>query len=329
MINPLKYLRNRKVGLALGSGGAKGLSHVAVVEYLETMGIPIDLVAGSSIGAVVGALHCTGTLTAFKEDIVRLKLREFLSYMDPVVPRTGFLDGNGFVRFMERYIPRNAKIEDLKTPLAIIATDYVTGMPVIFRSGSINDALRASVSIPGVLVPVRYRGTLLVDGGVSNPLPLNVVEGMGAGITIAVNLHPQIKKRGLRHYMKSQMTAVNTPADQRDLEIVHDDAELEIPPRSTGIKWLRAIEQWIKTERPATKAQMPNIFEVIAQTVDIMEYVNTMLILKYNPPTVLIEPDVTDVAMLSFTEAERVIMKGTLACALVRKTLNRRVKRWV
>ena len=329
MINPFKYLRNRKVGLALGSGGAKGLSHIAVIEYLESLGIPIDMIAGSSIGAVVGALHCTGTLTAFKEDIVRLSLREFISLMDPVVPRSGFLDGNGFVKFMERYIPRNAKIEDLKTPLAIMATDYVTGMPVIFRSGSINDALRASVSIPGVLVPVRYRGTLLVDGGVANPLPVNVVRSMGAGITIAVNLHPQIKKRGLRHYVKSQMTVAAATVDQRDLKIIHEDADLEIPPRGTGIKWLRAIEKWLRADRPAKKAGMPNIFEVIAQTVDIMEYVNTMLILKYNPPTVLIEPEVTDVPMLSFTEAGRVIMKGNVACARVRKTLIRRVRRWV
>ena len=161
------------------------------------MEIPIDFIAGSSIGAVIGALHGIGALGRFKEDILKFTFRDMLGYMDPVVPRSGLIEGKGFVKFMERYIPRDAKIEELKTPLSVLATDYGTGMSVIFRKGNILEALRASVSIPGVLMPVKYGETLLVDGGVANPLPINIVRGMGAGITVAVNLHPRLKKRGL------------------------------------------------------------------------------------------------------------------------------------
>ncbi len=329
MFNPLKYLKNRRVGLALGSGGAKGLAHLAVIEVLESMEIPIHMIAGSSIGAVVGALHCCGSLARFKSDILKLTLREILSYIDPVVPRSGLLDGKGAVKFLERYIPRTAVIEKLKIPLAVIATDYDNGMPVIIRSGSVLEALRASISIPGVMVPVRYRETLLVDGGVANPLPINIVKGMGAGITIAVNLHPRIKKRGLRHYVKSQMPARGEDADSSEIEVVSEGGQAPLPSPGSGGGWVRALERWLRPREKSARQGLPNIFEVITQSVDIMEYVNTALILKYNRPTVLIEPNVTDVGTLGFTEAERILQEGYLACERSRKSLIRRVRRWV
>jgi NTE family protein len=323
--NPLKYFRNHKVGLALGSGGAKGLAHIAVIEFLQSMEIPIDFIAGSSIGAVIGALHGTGSMGRFKEDIMKFTFREMIGYMDPMVPRSGIIQGKGFVRFMERYIPRDANIEDLKTPLAVLATDYSTGMSVIFRKGNILEALRASVSIPGVLVPVRYGKTILVDGGVANPLPINIVRSMGAGITIAVNLHPRLKKRGLRHF-----AAVPDEGAQ-----LTDDARVLLPageglsPGSTGTRWLAWIEQWLKSGKDRGRDKMPNILEIMAGSVDIMEYVNTALLLRYNAPTVLIEPDVIDVQTLDFVDAKKIINEGYLACVRAEKILNRRVKAWV
>ena len=329
MFNPLKYFRNRKVGLALGSGGAKGLSHIAVIEYLESLRIPIHMVAGSSIGAVVGALYCAGTLGEFKEDILKFTLRDLLSFMDPVTPRSGFIEGKGFIKFMARYIPPSTNIEDLKTPLAIVATDYINGTQVIFRKGTVLEALRASVSIPGVLVPVRCQGTLLIDGGVANPLPVNVVKSMGAGMTIAVNLHPQLKKRGLKHYAESSTAAQTAQVDSKDTTITGGKQKPEKPNLIADIKWLKTIEQWIRTDSGSDKKNIPNIFNVMAQSVDIMEYVNTALILKYNSPTVLIEPNIIDVQTLDFTDAKKIIDEGFLACARVKNTLIRKVRLWV
>lgn len=329
MFNPLKYFRNRKVGLALGSGGAKGLSHIAVIEYLDSLGIPIHMISGSSIGAVVGAVYCAGTMGKFKQDILKFTLRDLLSYMDPVVPRSGFIEGKGFIKFMARYIPRGTNIEDFKTPLAIVATDYINGTPVIFRRGSVIEALRASVAIPGVMVPVRYRDTLLVDGGVANPLPLNVVKGMGAGLTIAVNLHPQLKKRGLKHYVKSSIAAQHAPAVSNADTTALEKRDPAAANFMTGIKWLKAIEQWIRTDSGSNEKDMPNIFEVMAQSVDIMEYVNTALMLNYNSPTVLIEPNVIDFETLGFTDAKKIIDEGFSACERVKYTLIRKVRIWV
>ncbi|HOT47272.1 MAG TPA: patatin-like phospholipase family protein [Spirochaetota bacterium] len=324
--NPLKYFRNHKVGLALGSGGAKGLAHVAVIEFLESMDIPIDYIAGSSIGAVIGALHGMGSMGRFKEDIMKFTFREMIGYMDPMVPRSGIIQGKGFVKFMERYIPRDAKIEDLKTPLAVLATDYATGSSVIFRKGNVLEALRASVSIPGVLVPVRYGKTILIDGGVANPLPINIVRSMGAGITIAVNLHPRLKKRGLKHFAAVPDDGSGQADDARVLLPAGDGSS-----SSGGGRWFAAIEQWLKSGRDAgsDKDRMPNILEIMAGSVDIMEYVNTALLLRYNAPTVLIEPDVTDVQTLDFVDAKKIINEGYLACVRAEKVLNRRVRAWV
>ncbi|MBN2161039.1 MAG: patatin-like phospholipase family protein [Spirochaetes bacterium] len=326
MSNPLKYFSNRKVGLALGSGGAKGLSHVAVIEYLESMAIPIDMIAGSSIGAVVGALYCTGQLKRFKEDMLRFTLREMLSLMDPVVPRSGLMQGKGFVKFMERYIPPHAMVEELDPPLAILATDYASGDSMVFRSGSVLETLRASVSIPGVLVPVRYGERILVDGGLANPLPINTVREMGAGLTIAVNLHPQLKKWGLKKTMKERAIAPDLPGNSERIEVPRGAGTLSIPQKGSGTGWLKAIEKWVLSDKSPEREGLPNIFEIIAQSVDIMEYVNTMLILRFNAPTVLIEPDLIDVMTMNFTEASRIITEGYNACVRMRGALYRKVK---
>ncbi len=329
MVNPLKYFRNRKVGLALGSGGAKGLSHVAVIEYLVTMGIPVDMIAGSSIGAVVGALYAAGTMGEFRDDMLRFTTRDLLKYMDPVMPRSGLIEGRGFVRFMARYIPRDAKIEDLKVPLAVLATDFVTGESVVFRSGNLLDAIRASVSIPGVIMPVRQGDRVLIDGGVANPLPINIVREMGAGLTIAVNLHPRLKKRGALYHGKTPAVAADGFADPARDARTENMRAAEKKALFAGVNWIRAMEQWLRPGDRKGKTEMPNIFEVIAGSVDIMEYVNTALLLKYNSPTVLIEPDIVDVESLDFAEAKRIIGEGYRACSLARKTLYRKVAAWL
>ena len=140
-----------------------------------------------------------------------------------------------------------------------------------------------------------------MDGGVANPLPVNVVRGMGAGLTIAVNLHPQLKKRGIRQYVESSMVDPGARVDLMDTTNIRNEQKPETTNRTAGIKWLKAIEQWLRTDPGSDKKNMPNIFEVMTQSVDIMEYVNTALMLKYNSPTVLIEPDVIDVQTLGFT----------------------------
>lgn len=174
-----------KIGLALGSGGARGLSHIGVLKVLEEEKIPIHMIAGSSIGALIGAIYSAGqNIRAMEKVALRLK-RKFL--LDFTLPKMGFIEGNR-IRDFVRMFTYNKNIEDLDIPTAIVATDIRTGEKVIFQKGNVADAARASVAIPGVIVPVKWNGKLLVDGGVSDRVPVSVVKEMGADIVIAVDV---------------------------------------------------------------------------------------------------------------------------------------------
>ncbi|MCP4138587.1 MAG: hypothetical protein GY754_46955 [bacterium] len=331
MFNPLKYFRNRKVGLALGSGGSKGFAHISVIEYLESMGIPIDMISGSSIGSVIGALYCAGSLKKFKNDILEISRSELFSLFDPVFPRSGLVEGKKFIEFLEDYIPANAKIEDLDIPLAITATDYYNAKAVVFRSGNILEAIRASISIPGILVPVKYKNTFLIDGGVANPLPINVVRKMGAGMIIAVNLHPDVKRQKLKKYLNSKVDRLGIVVDSNDIEYLEESPVIKIPTAAKSPGRLKSIEKWLgfNKNKKDSGHETPNIFEVISQSVDIMEYINTILMLKYYSPSVLIEPNLLELGTLDFTEIPRTLMGGYRACTKARGALIRNVKIWV
>lgn len=319
------------MGLALGSGGAKGISHISVIEFLQSLNIPIDMVAGSSIGAVIGAVYCSGALKELKEEILKIELNDMLSIFDPVFPKSGLIAGKKFIEFLTRFVPKTIKIEDLKIPLAIVATDYYSGMPIVFRSGNVLEAVRASISIPGVFVPVKYRDTILIDGGVAKPLPIDVVKNMGAGITIAVNLHPTVHKKRLKKILR-KITQDDTVLESKTkLEIAQSPESMkhhELTRVIKDAKWLKSVEKWLGVGIDKGD-KLPNIFELISQSVDIMEYSNTMLMLKYQRPTLLIEPDLLDVKSLDFTHPSHALTEGFRACEKVRKRIIRKIKYWV
>lgn len=328
MKNPLRIFRNRKVGLALGSGGAKGLSHIAVIEYLVGMGIPIDMIAGSSIGAVVGSVYCCGNLDKFRHDMLSFTKKELLSVFDIAVPRSGLLKGNDFIEFMKRYIPADVKIEDFDIPLAIVATDFYTGKGIVFRKGNVLEAVRASVSIPGVFIPVAYNDTFLVDGGVANPLPVDVIRRLGAGFTIAVNLHPGIKASRMKKLVKSGAEKIGINVLKEEIPEVDDRKGVIIPDEKKQSVWMKNLEQWIASKKNE-KTAYPSIFEVLSQSIDIMGYANTVNMLKHYKPTVLIEPDLLTTGTLDFTDGYRIITEGLRACADKKSELTRKIKFWI
>lgn len=326
MFNPFKYFKNRSVGLVLGSGGAKGLAHISVIEYLLSMEIPIDMIAGSSIGAVVGSLYCCGKLSEFKEDMLAFSKKQLLSVFDITLPRSGLIKGNGFTDFMSKYIPVDAKIEDLEIPLAIVATDYTTGEPVVFRSGNILEALRASISIPGIFVPLAYNDTFLLDGGVARPLPIDVVNDMGAGLVIAVNLHPVEKKKKFKDMVKIKKEDPDKSLKPKSIKTVKYGEKILIPVEKKITGWYSSIEQWLGS---GSTRNFPSIFEILFQSVDIMSDINTEKTLRYHKPAVIIEPVLPDVGTLDFTMSSKIITEGYYACSREKKNIKRRVKKWL
>ncbi len=174
-----------KIGLALGSGGARGFAHLGVLKAFQDHQIPIDLIAGSSMGALVGCLYGVGHQMEQLYKISTSFRRKY--YLDFTVPKMGFISGHRIKEFI-RLFTHNKNLEDLSIPVSVVATDLTHGEKVIFTSGSIADAVRASISIPGIFVPEKRDGKILVDGGVIDRVPVSVVKDMGADIIIGVDV---------------------------------------------------------------------------------------------------------------------------------------------
>ncbi|HSV94435.1 MAG TPA: patatin-like phospholipase family protein, partial [Spirochaetia bacterium] len=182
------FKRKKRVGLVLGSGGARGLAHIGVIKALVNNNIPIDLIVGSSSGALIGGLFASwgeiGDLEKMARGITYKDIAEVL--IDPTW-NGGLIKGNKTIEYL-RNIFDDKKIEDLKIPFAAVATDVNTAETVVFDRGDMVTAVRASVSVPLVYSPVQVKGRLLVDGGVSCPVPVEIAKKMGAEVIIAVNL---------------------------------------------------------------------------------------------------------------------------------------------
>jgi NTE family protein len=174
-----------RVGLALGSGGARGFAHLGAIKVLKDEGIPIDLIAGSSMGALVGCFYGVGIdIENLYQLSVAFKRKYFLDF---TVPKMGFIAGKKVKEFI-RFFTHGKNIEELNLPVGVVATDLLTGEKVIFKEGPVAEAVRASISIPGIFIPEKYNGRLLVDGGVSDRVPVSVVREMGADIVIAIDV---------------------------------------------------------------------------------------------------------------------------------------------
>lgn len=180
---------NRKtIGLALGSGGVRGLAHVGVIKVLEENNIKIDYIAGTSVGAWVGAHYALyQNIDTLREFTVGKRKEKIISFLDASLSG-GLIKGKKLEKTLNTWF-KNANFEDLNIPLSIITTDLVKAEPVVFNSGSLAFATRASMTIPGYFKPIAWEDKFLVDGGLVNPVPDDVVKDMGADIVIAVNLN--------------------------------------------------------------------------------------------------------------------------------------------
>jgi NTE family protein len=185
----------KKVGLALGGGAARGLAHIGVLEVLEREGIPVDLIAGTSAGAAVGALYAKGRSVAqIKELVHNTGWRRLFSLIDLALPKSGFIEG-ARIKDLLRSVIGDISFSDLKIPLSCVATDISSGEEVVISDGLVLEGVRASISIPVIFTAVRWRDRYLVDGGLVNPVPVSTVRGMGADFVIAVNVIPPMGVR--------------------------------------------------------------------------------------------------------------------------------------
>jgi len=288
-----------KFGLALGSGSARGLAHVGVIQVLEAYNIPIDIITGTSIGSVVGSLYATGaSIDQLEEAALSMKKSTTLFLIDPALPHSGLISGKKIEEMLNDLALEDKTFDDLKIPFAAVATDVESGAEVILTQGKVMDAVRASISIPGVFTPVKYQDYYLVDGGVVDPVPVDVAEKMGADIIIAVSL--------------AKISPYTTV-----LIINKETGNLEEVEKSS------ILQQ--KIEEVKATFEGPNIFEVIIQSIDIMEAKITDQSLE-GADVVIVPFGIKDINLFDFDKAESVIKGGVMATLINIPEIKRAIK---
>lgn len=298
-----------RVGLVLGGGGARGWAHIGVLRAMAERTIPIHAYAGTSIGSLVGGFAAAGKLSALEAVLADIDLKGLIHlFAEKKLPRSGLVDGRHIVELIREQLG-NPKIEELPVPYAAVATDAETGAPVVLNRGDLVSAIRASISIPGMFTPVLRNGRYLVDGGLVNPLPVNLLKNHGLDTIIAVNLHGD----GMKPFVREKKTspknkgknasrlALSTPEKTMQWFEQQKD-KFGVTVRSTMQRWLSISEG-------------PNIFQVMANTVDIVSSHLTTLQLRDVPPDVLIEPKVGSIGHLEFNRVEEGIAAGYKAAS--------------
>lgn len=246
------------IGLALGGGFARGIVHVGVLKVLEEENIPVRFIAGTSVGALVGAAYCSGVTPAELEQIAsRVRFRDLARW---TLSRYGFATNLRMTNFLNRIL-KVKTFEELRTPLAITATDFATGEGVVFRSGPLADAVRASCAYPGVFLPVTINGRLLVDGMLAHSLPSQPVRDMGAERVIAVNLKSTWNSADGPRHIFDVIGQCFSIAQNMNCAASRNCADLVIEPDVTGFRY-DAFEQssaLVKIGEASARAALPEI----------------------------------------------------------------------
>lgn len=290
--------RPRSVGLALGAGGARGLAHIGVIKALARAGIPIDCIAGTSSGALVGAIYAAGQLENFEAQVRDYEWTDVLTMFDPVWPRSGLMSGRKALDRLAAGL-REWRIEDLAIPFSAVAVDLVSGEEIHIREGRVIDAIRASVSIPGIFVPLRRGRQLLVDGAVRNPVPVSALGELGADVRVAVNLHHEPVREIIHASPRSSESARPMIATR-----VGDAIE-------SGLARFRRKGRARKP--PNGDESVPNLFEILTASMTLIEYELARHRLATDPVDVVIEPDVHGIRSFEFHKARQAIEAGEAA----------------
>ena len=322
-----------RVALALGSGGARGYAHIGVIEALRARGYEIVGIAGSSMGAIVGGLQAAGRLDEFADWAKSLTQRTILRLLDPSISAAGVLRA-GKILDAVRDILGPVSIEELPIPYTAVATDLLAGRSVWFQRGPVDEAIRASIAIPGVIAPHEVDGRLLADGGILDPLPMAPIAAVNADLTIAVSLsgsevggvgdnrdaEPGATVEWLNRMVRSTFALLDTAAarpllDRPTARAVlgrfggsdswSDDPDDTVPSEADGAEGVD----------PDAMADVPGVpklgsFEVMNRTIDIAQSALARHTLAAYPPDLLIEVPRSTCRGLEFHRAVEVIAAG-------------------
>ncbi|MEA1986901.1 MAG: patatin-like phospholipase family protein [Candidatus Marinimicrobia bacterium] len=300
--------KRKKIGIALGSGSSRGWAHVGVLEALEKNGIKIDYIAGTSIGSFVGTVYSAGELQNLKKFVLKMNRKDVLNNLDFAFPRYGFLTTDKVPKLLGLHTNKK-EFSELNIPLKIVATKLLTGEEIVFDSGSLVDAISASSAVPGIVIPFVKNGEIFVDGGIVNPVPVDIVRKMGADIVIAIDLS---KKNINEKYLTNRNNKFQKNIDQKLYsEIYFKNIQNPIGKKIT--KKLTKVEKNIFEQMKSwkkTKVNMPNIFETFSISIDVMEKQITKSNYKISKPDIIINPQLDELNFFDFNHGKESIDEG-------------------
>jgi NTE family protein len=246
------------IGLALGGGFARGIAHVGVLKVLEEEGIPVRMIAGTSVGALIGAAYCSGVTIAELEEVA-YKVR-FTTFARWTLSRYGFATNDRMVSFLTRTL-KVQTFEELRIPLGVTATDFNTGEGMVFTSGSIIDPVRASCAYPGMFLPVEICGRWLVDGMLSNPVPTRPLRAMGAERVLAVQLKGQWSKTTAPRHLFDVIGQSFAIAQDMMSSVWRSAADLVIEPDVAGFDYddFKRAGELIRVGEVAMRRALPEV----------------------------------------------------------------------
>ena len=285
--------QHTRIGLALGSGSARGWSHIGILRALAEIGIEPDLVCGSSVGAIVGASFAAGNLDKLEEWVTSLTRADVARLLDLNLSLNGFIDAPRLRSFFADYVCAEAvRIEELGRTFATVSTDLENGREIWFTEGSVLDAVWASMSLPGLFPPIRNQGRWLVDGGLVNPVPVSVCRALGADIVIAVNLNGAIVGRHFLHRIDVETDEVAT------------DGLLSLV-RKTVKNYSSSL-----FGSNGTGDSAPGLFDAIIGSINIVQDRITRSRMAGDPPDIILAPRLSHIGLMEFYRAREAIQEG-------------------
>ena len=294
----IRVMAHPRIGLALGSGSARGLSHIGVIDALTEAGIEPDVVCGTSIGALVGAAYVAGRLAELRQWAETATWRQVVRLMDVRLSGGGLIDGKQVVALLRR-LGIEAPIESYAKRYAAVATDLASGREVWLQTGPIDEAVRASIALPGIVAPVEIGGKWLVDGGLTNPVPISVCRALGAEVIIAVNLNGDLV--GRRFDKARTVPPVAAPSR------VSTELFRRMLGQLPGVRPEQAAEA--AADQPQVSSA-PGYLDVLANSLNIMQDHITRTRLAGEPPDVLLVPRLGNIGLMEFTKAREAIAEG-------------------
>jgi NTE family protein len=286
----------RKIGLVLGSGLARGWAHIGVLRALKRLGLEPDIVAGCSIGSVVGGIYLANKLDLLEKWALGLTKKKIISFLDLRLRSGGLIGGQ---RIMQEIITNigDLDIGELGKPYIAVATDLVTGHEIWLQKGRLADAMRASFAMPGVFPPLKVEGRFLIDGGLVNPVPVAACRALGADMVIAVNLNADIIGKA-----RQPGSSLPTAAGFDLLKMIDQSGD-------EGAPTIDSLSRRVFRRESNT----PSLFGVLVATMNIMQDRITRSRMAGEPPDVMISPRLGNIGLLEFDRAEDAIAEGEMA----------------